>query len=70
MGKHERHTLPEDPSIEVLREGDSLVLRKVVDVPKYREIAADVRAHFPVPVDGESILHDLHESRLRGGSER
>ena len=56
-----------DPGLEITREGDTLVMRRVVDWPKFRRIAAEVLAHMPKPKKGANIVRDLNRSRLRGG---
>lgn len=56
-----------DPRLEITREGDTLVMRRVVDWTKFRRIADEVLAHMPKPKKGASIVRDLNRSRLRGG---
>jgi hypothetical protein len=54
--------------VEVMHEGDSMILRKVVDADKVRAVCRDIREHAPAPKKGESILEDLNASRLRRSS--
>ena len=53
--------------IEIVREGNTLIMRRVVDWPKFRRLAAEVLANMPKPKKGASIMRDLNRSRLRGG---
>ena len=52
---------------EVTLEGGTIVLRRIVDVKKFRKIAAEVLRHLPKVKKGESIVRELDESRLRDG---
>lgn len=67
MGKAEKRLHKKDRDIEILREGDTIIMRRVVDAAKFRRIADKVLAHRPKPKKGESIVRELSESRLRGG---
>ena len=53
--------------IEIVRNGDTLIMRRVVDWPKWRRLAAEVLADMPKPRKGASIMRELNRSRLRGG---
>lgn len=53
--------------IEIVRDGDTLIMRRVVDWPKWRRLAAEVLADMPKPRKGASIMRELNRSRLRGG---
>ena len=53
--------------IEIVRDGDTLIMRRVVDWPKWRRLAAEVLANMPKPRKDASIMLDLNRSRLRGG---
>ena len=54
-------------NVEIVREGDTLIMRRIVDPVKFRKIAAKVLANMPKPKKGESIVRELNESRHRGG---
>jgi hypothetical protein len=53
--------------VEIVREGDTLIMRRVVDTVKFRKIADKVLANRPRPKKGASIVRELNESRHRGG---
>lgn len=55
-----------DPGIEMVRAGDTLIVRRVVDWPKFRRLAAEVLANMPKPKKGTNIVRELRRSRLRG----
>lgn len=68
MNKPEKLRLYGAPdNVEIVREGDRIVMRTIVETAKFRRIAAEVRKHMPKPKKGESIVRELSESRLRGG---
>ena len=67
MNKPEKLTFHPPKGVEVLQEGDAIVLRNIVDVKAFRKIAAKVLANRPKPQKGESVVRELHASRLRGG---
>jgi len=46
---------------------ETLIIRRIMDTVKIRKIAAKILAHMPKPKKGESIVHELNESRHRGG---
>jgi virulence-associated protein VagC len=54
------------PDIEIVHEGGSIILRKIVDAPKFRKIAAEVLARMPKPRKGASVVRELQIARLRG----
>ncbi len=60
-------------NVEIVREGDTLIMRRSVDPVKFRKIAAKVLANMPKPKKGESIVRELNEvaatllKRLRAG---
>ena len=54
------------PGTEVVQEGGSIVLRRIVDVKKFRKIADKVLANRPKLKKGASIVRELNESRHRG----
>ena len=60
-----RRFLPADGSIEVIHEGDSIILRRVVDAAKFRAAADAVLAQVPKPRKGASVLRELERSRAR-----
>lgn len=62
-----RRFLAGDRSVEVIHHGDSIILRRVVDVGKFRTAAAAVLAHMPKPKKGASVLRELEKSRLHRG---
>lgn len=67
MNKPEKLRLrgvPDD--VEVVHERGSIVLRKIVDVKKFRAAAAQVLKHIPKPKKGADVVRRLNEARLRG----
>jgi len=71
MNKPEKLRLYGAPdNVEILREGDRIIMRTIVDPAKVRRAAASIRKHMPKPKKGESIVRELNESRLRGGTLR
>ena len=54
-------------NVEIVHQGDTIVMRRIVDSVKFRKIAAKVLANMPKPMKGESIVRELNESRHRGG---
>lgn len=67
MGKAEKRLHKKGDDLEILHEGDTIIMRRVVDAAKFRRIADKVLANLPRPKKGESIVRQLNESRLRGG---
>lgn len=68
MNKPERLKFPGLPkNMEAIQEGDSIVLRRIVDMEKFRRIAVEARAYRPRPKKGASISRDLRKARERGG---
>ena len=67
MNAPEKRRRRELGNVEIVREGDTLIMRRIVDPVKFRKIAAKVLAHMPKPKKGESIVRELDESRHRGG---
>lgn len=67
MGKAEKRLRKTDPDLEILRQGDTIIMRKIVDPERFRRAAASVLKHAPKPKKGESIMRELNRSRLRGG---
>lgn len=67
MGKSEKRLHKTDRDLEIVREGDAIIMRRIVDAAKFRRIADKVLAHRPKPRKGASIVRELSESRLRGG---
>lgn len=53
--------------VEIVREGDTLIMRRIVDTEKFRKIADKVLANRPKLRRGASIVRELNESRHRGG---
>jgi hypothetical protein len=71
MNKPERLHLRDLPKgTEVILEGGTIVLRKVVDAAEVRRACASIRKHLPKPKKGESIARELNRLRIRGGDER
>lgn len=67
MNKPEKIKLRDvPPGVEVVQEGGSIVLRRIVGVKKFRKIADKVLANRPKPKKGASIVRELNESRHRG----
>ena len=68
MNKPEKLRLRGAPdNVEIVHQGDTIVMRRIVDSVKFRKIAAKVLANMPKPMKGESIVRELNESRHRGG---
>ena len=68
MNKPEKLRLRGAPdNVEIVHQGDTIVMRRIVDSVKFRKIAAKVLANMPEPMKGESIVRELNESRHRGG---
>lgn len=68
MNKPEKLKLRDVPEgYEVVNEDGAIILRRIVDAKKFREIAAAVLARIPPPKKGASVLRELAKSRLRRG---
>lgn len=52
---------------QVIYEGGSIIMRRIVERACFRGVLAEVRKHLPRPRKGESIVRELAASRLRGG---
>lgn len=71
MGKPEKLKLRGAPdNVEVIHEGDTIILRTIVDPAKVRRAMDSILKHMPKPKKGESILRELNRLRIRGGDER
>ena len=71
MNKPEKlklHGMPDN--VEVLHEGDRIVMRTIVDPAKVRAACREIRKFMPKVKKGESIVRDLNKMRIRGGDER
>jgi hypothetical protein len=68
MNKPERLELRGVPgNVEVVHQGGSIVLRRIVAVKKFRAAADAVIAHMPAPRKGASVRRELKKTRLRVG---
>lgn len=66
MNKPEKLKLRDVPAgTEVVQEGGSIIMRRIVDVKKFRAAADKVIAHMPACKKGASVLRELEKSRQR-----
>ena len=71
MNKPEKLRLRDVPeNMEVVLEGGTIVLRRIVDPAEVRRACTSILKHQPKPKKGENVLRELNALRLRGGDAR